>query len=86
MWVKIRVTEEQRTRWHATAQARGVSLSELVRGSLDGVRAVRVNGQVVRTKEEPARYRSGGVCIPRQAWTDVMLGDTGRVDVEVDMN
>ncbi len=41
MWVKIRVTEEQRTRWHAAAAARGVSLSELVRRSLDSVRAVR---------------------------------------------
>ncbi|MDO5758270.1 MAG: MobC family plasmid mobilization relaxosome protein [Rhodobacterales bacterium] len=28
-------------RWHRVAEARGVSLSELVRRSLDGVRAVR---------------------------------------------
>ncbi|WP_299656840.1 MobC family plasmid mobilization relaxosome protein [uncultured Jannaschia sp.] len=41
MWIKIRVTEEQRSRWHATAEARGVSLSELVRHGLDGVRAIR---------------------------------------------
>lgn len=41
MWIKIRATDEQRTRWHATAEARGVSLSDLVRQGLDGVRAVR---------------------------------------------
>jgi hypothetical protein len=39
MWVKIRATEEQRTRWHAAAALSGASLSELVRRSLDGLRA-----------------------------------------------
>ena len=38
-WVKVRATSEQRTRWQAVAAAKGVSLSELVRQGLDGLRA-----------------------------------------------
>lgn len=38
-WVKVRATSEQRGRWQAVAAAKGVSLSELVRQGLDGVRA-----------------------------------------------
>ena len=38
-WVKIRATSEQRARWQAVAAAKGVSLSELVRQGLDGLRA-----------------------------------------------
>ena len=55
MWVKVRATEEQRTRWHAAAEARGVSLSELVRRSLDGVRAVRRRHQPRRVDPELLR-------------------------------
>lgn len=38
-WVKVRATSEQRARWQAVASAKGVSLSELVRQGLDGLRA-----------------------------------------------
>lgn len=41
MWVKVRASAEQRTRWQSVAAARGVSLSELVRQGLDGTRLVR---------------------------------------------
>ena len=51
----IRATEEQRARWHATAEARGVSLSELVRQGLDGVRAVRRRHQPRRVDPELLR-------------------------------
>ena len=38
-WVKVRAASEQRARWQAVASAKGVSLSELVRQGLDGLRA-----------------------------------------------
>ena len=38
-WVKVRASAEQRVRWQAVAAAKGVSLSELVRQGLDGLRA-----------------------------------------------
>ena len=55
MWVKIRVTEEQRTRWHAAAAAKGASLSDLVRESLDGVRVRPRRNQPRRVDPELLR-------------------------------
>ena len=46
-WVKVRATAEQRARWQAVASAKGVSLSELVRQGLDGVR--------IRPRRHPPR-------------------------------
>lgn len=36
-WIKIRTTPEQRDAWYEKARLKGVSFSELVRQSLDGV-------------------------------------------------
>lgn len=41
MWIKIRATEEQRDAWYEKARLKGVSFSELVRQTLDGVRVQR---------------------------------------------
>jgi len=38
MWIKIRATEDQRDAWYEKARLKGVTFSELVRQSLDGVR------------------------------------------------
>lgn len=38
IWIKIRVTAEQRDAWYEKARTKGVTFSELVRQSLDGVR------------------------------------------------
>ena len=36
-WIKIRTTPEQRAAWYEKARLKGVSFSELVRASLDGL-------------------------------------------------
>lgn len=41
MWIKIRASEEQRDAWYEKARLKGVTFSELVRQSLDGVRVQR---------------------------------------------
>lgn len=44
-WIKLRATAAERARWQALAASRGVSLSELIRASLGGLR--------LRTRREP---------------------------------
>ena len=41
MWIKIRASEAQRDAWYEKARLKGVTFSELVRQSLDGVRVQR---------------------------------------------
>lgn len=41
MWIKIRASEAQRDAWYDKARLKGVTFSELVRQSLDGVRIQR---------------------------------------------
>jgi len=53
-WIKIRATPEQRAAWYEKARLKGVTFSELVRQSLDGVRVQRRN-QLRRV--EPALLR-----------------------------
>jgi len=38
IWLKLRATDEERGRWQGIAENKGVSLSELMRSSLDGMR------------------------------------------------
>lgn len=38
IWLKLRATDEERGRWQDIAENKGVSLSELMRSSLDGMR------------------------------------------------
>ena len=38
VWVKIRASEAERAEWHAKARSVGLSLSDLVRRSIDRVR------------------------------------------------
>lgn len=38
MWIKIRTNPEEKRRWQDLAENRGVSLSDLVRSSLGGLR------------------------------------------------
>lgn len=38
MWIKIRTTDEEKRHWQEIAENKGVSLSELVRSSLGGLR------------------------------------------------
>ena len=44
-WIKLRASAAERARWQALAASRGVSLSELIRASLGGLR--------LRTRREP---------------------------------
>lgn len=44
IWLKLRATEEERGRWQGIAENSGVSLSELMRSSLDGLRLRRRRG------------------------------------------
>ena len=44
-WFKLRASAPERARWQALAAGRGVSLSELIRASLSGLR--------LRTRREP---------------------------------
>lgn len=44
-WIKLRATAAERARWQALAASRGVSLSELIRASLGGLR--------LRARREP---------------------------------
>ena len=37
-WIKLRASAAERARWQALAASRGVSLSELIRASLGGLR------------------------------------------------
>lgn len=37
MWVKIRTTPQQRAKWFAKAEARGISFSDFARQSMNGV-------------------------------------------------
>ena len=54
MWIKIRASEEQRDVWYDKARTKGVSFSELVRQSLDGVR-VRKRTQLRRVDPDLLR-------------------------------
>jgi len=44
-WIKLRASADERARWQALAASRGMSLSELIRASLSGLR--------LRTRREP---------------------------------
>ena len=44
-WIKLRASAAERARWQALAASRGVSLSELIRASLGGLR--------LRARREP---------------------------------
>ncbi|RYG91076.1 MobC family plasmid mobilization relaxosome protein [Loktanella sp. IMCC34160] len=41
MWVKIRVTPDQRSAWHAKARSHGLSFSDFARAAIDGTRTRR---------------------------------------------
>ena len=45
IWIKVRASSAERSRWQDLAAARGVSLSELIRSRLDGTR--------LRSRREP---------------------------------
>lgn len=45
IWIKVRASSAERTRWQELAAARGVSLSDLIRSRLDGTR--------LRSRREP---------------------------------
>ncbi len=45
IWIKVRASNAERTRWQELATVRGVSLSELIRSRLDGTR--------LRSRREP---------------------------------
>lgn len=47
IWLKLRATDEERGRWQGIAENKGVTLSELMRSSLDGLR--------LRKRREPPR-------------------------------
>ena len=47
MWIKIRTTDEEKRHWQDIAENKGVSLSELVRSSLGGLR--------LRKRREPPK-------------------------------
>lgn len=44
IWLKLRATEEERGRWQGIAENSGVTLSELMRSSLDGSRLRKRRG------------------------------------------
>ena len=44
IWLKLRATEEERGRWQGIAENSGVTLSELMRSSLDGLRLRKRRG------------------------------------------
>jgi hypothetical protein len=54
MWIKLRTTAEEKRHWQEIAENKGVSLSELVRSSLGGMRlrkrreAPRVSPELLR--------------------------------------
>ena len=54
IWIKIRVTAEQRDAWYEKARTKGVTFSELVRQSLDGLR-VQKRTQVRRVDPDLLR-------------------------------
>ena len=44
IWLKLRATDEERGRWQGIAENKGVTLSELMRSSLDGLRLRKRRG------------------------------------------
>ena len=44
IWLKLRATEEERGRWQGIAENSGVTLSDLMRSSLDGLRLRKRRG------------------------------------------
>jgi len=54
MWIKLRVSEDERTRWLGKATEAGVTLSALIRQGLDGLPARR---QRRRVSTDPALLR-----------------------------
>ena len=66
-WIKLRASAAERARWQALAASRGMSLSELIRASLGGLR--------LRTRREAPPVAPGIAC--RRLLTIPVAAGTG---------
>ncbi len=81
VWVKVRASEAERAEWHAKARSAGLTLSDLVRRSLDRARTWTVPHAEVERERTREAARIGNNLNQVARWANTHKGAVEAVEV-----
>ena len=81
VWVKVRASESERAEWHAKARSAGLTLSDLVRRSLDRARTWTAPHAEVERERTREAARIGNNLNQIARWANRHKGATEAVEV-----
>ncbi|MCY3678365.1 MAG: MobC family plasmid mobilization relaxosome protein [Gemmatimonadetes bacterium] len=81
VWVKVRASDAERAEWHAKARSAGLTLSDLVRRSLDRARTWTVPHAEVERERTREAARIGNNLNQIARWANTHKGAAEAVEV-----